>query len=648
MRGIIFSIDTIIALILAISILALFPLSFETSFPEISYQRLSYEAQDILNLLANLKVKDVENKTTIKNLLEKGVLKQEDLNKTLLDLIGSFWFGGNLSIAKNISREVLENLTKGTCFNLTVDNEVIYSSCSTPAKNIAVSYKITSGYEVGKPVSGYIARAWVTKIVKNTTEIIPFYPEGSGWGHPTRILEVSKKFLLPTNVTILNATLFVSIHFGTDKSQAVFTQLRVNGVQKKNDVVWLYLEESSVGGEVTTAAYGYVDVTKEIKAGENEISLEIGTPFYHSHIHPGMRLVVTYSLPQEIAGANKTFKKRYYFDNVEGETGAWAILSFFIPEKAKNANATLHLKIKGIEDSTYRGINTTDISIYINSGQPFYIDGVNDPENSLLYCKRIRYYYCERDLSASRDVDLTFNITNRLINGTNVVAVYFNSYSDYHWGDEDAEIYSDPIDDPNNSSYVEVYYELEEAPFGYGEIDLTKEVLFGGEAENPKTFSFNLTEARSRIIESFTHIAQGFSSMLEVNATFNGLPWKKVFVSPAVRAVPEAAYIPPTIWSVGLNYIKMRDFQPGGSTSPGNYILPWTSFEYTYLVKGLVGYGSVFNSSQLAIEDAKNRLITQIGAEGINATDIQVDSKSVAGIRWLWGPSLFKIIAWSS
>jgi hypothetical protein len=536
---------------------------------------------------------------------------------------------------------------------LTADDEVIYSSCNTPAKSIAVSHKIASGYEVGKPVTGYVARSWATKVIKNTTRVLPFYPEGSGWklapGGYGGTLDVEKHFLLPDEITVLKATLFVSIHFGTDKAKAKFVDLRVNDVQKKGDVVWLYLEESSVGVEVSTAAYGTVDVTKEIRGGENTIRLRIGTPkFYHAHIHPGMRLIVTYSLTSEVAAAGKVFLRRYYFDNVEGRTGAWSIISFFVPEGAKNVNASLHLEIKDIEDSTYFGINTTDIAIYINSEEPFYKDGVNDPAEWPWYCYKIRDYYCYRDLGEDFDMELIFNITERLINGTNIVATYLNSYGDLHWGDDSVIIYSDPIENPEDSSYIEVYYELEEVPFGYGEIDLTKETLFESEPENPKTFEFNVTQPRSKIISSFAHVAQGFSSMLEVNATYDDEPWSTVFISPAIRATPEAVYISPKIWKVGTNYIRMRDFQPWGSTSPGNYILPWSSFEYTYIVKALVSYGDVFASETLAIEDAIQRLIEQLGGEEISAEEIQTDTKSIAGIRWLWGPSLFKLVAWES
>ncbi|MFH8119699.1 MAG: hypothetical protein QXS37_02750, partial [Candidatus Aenigmatarchaeota archaeon] len=494
--------------------------------------------------------------------------------------------------------------------------------------------------ELGKPVSGYVARAWATKVRKNTTQIIIFYPEGSGW--TANRLEIMKKFTLPKNITIYNATLYVSIHFGTSKSQAQFEQLKVNDVQKKNDVNWLYLQEEAYGLEITTAAYGVVDVTNEIQPGDNSIYLVIGTPNYHSHIHPGMRLIVTYSLTQELSTGNKSFKKRYYFDNVIGRTGAWSMISFYIPENAKNATAILHLKALEVDDTKdLFGRNSSDVIIYFNSGEIFYKDGYCSSQNCYPLCSLSDIYYRNCQKVGVMNPDISLNLTNKLRFGTNVVSVYLNSYGDVHWGNQKAVIYSDPLNDPEGSSYVEVSYEMEEPTFNYGEIDITKEMLFGGNASNPKTFNFSLNSSQMNVIEAFVHIAQGFSSM--VNASINNF-W--IFTSPSLRVVPENVYVHPKKLIVGSNSIELVDFQEGGSISKTNYILPWSSFEYTYLVKGLVGYGSVFNSSQLAIEDAKQRLISQMGGEGIKPEEMQVDSQSIHGVRWLWGPSLFKILVW--
>jgi hypothetical protein len=133
--------------------------------------------------------------------------------------------------------------------------------------------------------------------------------------------------------------------------------------------------------------------------------------------------------------------------------------------------------------------------------------------------------------------------------------------------------------------------------------------------------------------------------MINVSIQQLNSPKTTVFTSPSSRVVPENVFVYPRL--IGLqNTIEIVDFQPYGGISPTNYILPWSSFEYTYLVKGIVGYGSVFNSSELAMQDAINRLIQQVGSEGIAAENIQTDTQSTQGMKWLWGPALFKVLIW--
>lgn len=587
-----------------------------------------------MNALAYSKVKDNLDLPTVSNLFNKGVLSDENLNESMLELIGSFWFSGNKTIASNITSEFFSDLTD-FCFSLRAENETIYTNCKSKGQVISVTSRLASGYEIGKPVFGYVARAWVTKVVKNTTEIIPFYPEGSGW--TARRLEVTKKFRLPANVTILNATLYVSVHFGTTQTQAQFEQLKVNGIQKKTDVVWLYLQEESHGTEITTAAYGYVDVTNEIVPGDNEIYLVIGTPNYHSHLHPGMRLVVTYTIPQNISQSPTKFSKKYYFDNVVGRTGAWSTLSFYIPENAKSYSVKLHLSLKDIEDTGYLGKNATDILVFVNN-YTVYDDGIT----SGCYYYTGKGYYCERDLISTKDVLITKNITEYVKKGTNIISVYANCYGDIHWGNDEAVIYSDPLIDPISSSYVEVSYELDSPSIRYGEIDITKEILFGGNATNPKNFLFNVSiTPTKRSLETFVHIAQAFSSMTEAYVN-NSL----VFESPSPRAVPENIYIPSTMIRNGTNLITLKDVQPSGGLSITNYFLPWSSVEHRFIVKGIVGYGKVFGNLTEAINDAIDRLLKQVGEEQISASNLQIDKKSVFGLRWFWGPSNFKVIVW--
>jgi hypothetical protein len=125
-------------------------------------------------------------------------------------------------------------------FNLTTDGELVYATpCQTKAKNIAVNYKVASGYEIGKPVSGYVARAWAKKIKsKITQKVFDFNPLGSGWGGQP--FSATKKFKLPTNISIKNGTLYLSIHYGKETGWPGLENIKINGVEKKgNCSIWL-------------------------------------------------------------------------------------------------------------------------------------------------------------------------------------------------------------------------------------------------------------------------------------------------------------------------------------------------------------------------------------------------------------------------
>jgi len=642
MKSIVFSTDLILGLIFSTLLILFTLITFESETEEISISQFNFEANDIMNILSNVKAKEFLN---ISSSLKNSNLSINDLNQPILDLIGSFWFSGNKTLASNITKEIISNLTS-KCFLFIIENETVYNKCNKELKKSTLAFQLASGYQIGKPIQGYIARAWLTKAIKNKTEIIPFYPSGSGW--TGQKFELTKRFSLPSNIRIYNATLFLSIHFGTDKnnvqSGAGFVNLKINGNERKNNVIWLYLEQEGSGSEVTTTAYGYLDVTNLLNPGTNEIYLAILTPNYHSHLHPGFRLIVTYNLTQQISEGEQFFSKRYYFDNVVGRKGSWATLSFFVPENARNISAILNLNIKDVDDTYVSNRNTTDILIFINNNTPFFRDS---PYSD---CIRKSNYFCRRDIARTFDFVQKFNISDKVVKGTNVVSVYVNccdinnNLYDYEWGSGSSSIYSDPVNDPLNSSFVEINYTLPEKLYSYGEIDITRELLFGGEPSNPKTFNYYISENRSRIIDSKVHVAQGFSYMINLTQKHPNGTTFKIFTSPAGRTVPEGVYVFPNTIGIGNNSINIRDFQPDGSTSPRNYILPWSSLEYTYLVKGLVGYGNVFPTLEDAINDAINRLVTSVGLEGISAADIQTDSQAVGGIQWMWGPALFKLI----
>ena len=67
---------------------------------------------------------------------------------------------------------------------------------------------------------------------------------------------------------------------------------------------------------------------------------------------------------------------------------------------------------------------------------------------------------------------------------------------------------------------------------------------------------------------------------------------------------------------------------------------------YSIAVNGIVGYGNVFNSSELAIEDARQRLRNKVAKYNITALDIITDTEAMENVPSLWGPAIFEIRVW--
>lgn len=193
-KGIIFTLDMLIGLImLVIIVISMRSNKFESTLPEKKYQRISMISNDITATLSNLKVDEARYSPTINNMINLGVIKTEDLNKTVLDIITSFWYAGNASIAGNISFELLDNITttSGTCVAITVDDQPIYSSCNTSAKgDVSITSRIETGYEVGRPTYGYVARAFLTGIKSKLNSQYVYFGGYEGDGNLTKILQL--------------------------------------------------------------------------------------------------------------------------------------------------------------------------------------------------------------------------------------------------------------------------------------------------------------------------------------------------------------------------------------------------------------------------------------------------------------------------
>ncbi|MEM5828139.1 MAG: hypothetical protein QW197_01375 [Candidatus Aenigmatarchaeota archaeon] len=650
MKLISFSLDIVLSLIIfsfALIIFNYYLFSGNVGFKNIeiyqSQPQTKNYASEILNSLINTKLKEVLYLNFSFN------VDENDLEKSLAEIISSLYVSGIYSnnqtlknYAKEIAEKFLNEISKNYCIELRIVNESIYKNCNNYSSIVQSDSAFISGLEYGKPIKGYIARAWLTQYRKNTTKIIDFIISGSGWkviANNGGDFEYYKNFYIDPDIKIYNATLFFSMHVGNIRTEtALFKRVSINNCELRNSVLnnIIYSQCEGTSTETNCAIFSIIDVTNCIKNGNNEIVIVAGAPqSYHAHIHPGFKLSLFINVPESLKEGSKEFKQRIYFDRIVGRTGAWLIMPFFIPENAIFYNASLYLKVLNVEDSYIKNVNTSDIIIFLNSKNPIYKDGNDSIDvwypQTPYYCNNIDYrnYYCNRYFASSKNINITMNITQYLIKGTNTLSIYINSFGDFHWGKDFAEI--------SNESYIDIYYILNESNLKYGEIEISKEIIFGGKPENPKTYYYNRSE--EKISSAFIHLVQGFSSM--INASINNISF---YLSPSPRAVPSHFYLYPNLIKFGNNTIRLTDIQPSGSISPSNYILPWTSLEINYIVKGLVGYGNVFENQSLAIEDAIKRLKNQIG--NIEISNVQIDTEDVYGIRWLFGPEILKIIVW--
>ncbi|HDN74373.1 MAG TPA: VWA domain-containing protein, partial [Archaeoglobus sp.] len=326
LKGFIFTMDAIVAITIAIAMLATVAyMGFESIYPEKGYEELTYIADDIMNALTYLKVKEVKDKPTIRRLIEKKILSDADLEKSVLDLIGSFWYAGNASIAENISREVLEGIVDDICLNLTLENQTIYSSCNTQPKELVVSSRMETGYEAGRPVYGYIARAFLVSIRGKKDSSYVYFGGYEGDGNITKILT------LPSFDTILEA--YMELDVGSN-----FT-LWING-----NYSGFYVNGSAGGGFMRADKWVICNLTyrpencSSFKEGENVITLNFTGN--ESYVGGGF-IRVTYNTTElaPIVNVNST---RYRFPGIQGLINLYS--SFYVPGNLTSMSVHLHYR----------------------------------------------------------------------------------------------------------------------------------------------------------------------------------------------------------------------------------------------------------------------------------------------------------------
>lgn len=355
MKGQVFSLEAI----LAISLLVIFAIvvSFigTTSFVQHqTYERFHYLAQDSLELLTKTKVSYVVDKfPAIKDLKDQGILREEDMDKSLLDVIGSLWVNGTeeaKNMAKNITESIL-NLTipENLGYEVSMDGTSL-ANRSKPVKSLlSVSKTTVSGYAVGKPVEGYTARAYLEKILGKNTASYFYFGGFVGQGNITAII---RDIPLDANIS----SIYIEGTFGSNFT--LYVNKTFCGIFNKTSSGYF-----AVDSFVINESNGQHCLNQINKGYGNETAFDINftSPDINEQFIGGGYIKVTYDTT-EFASPRKNVY-RYYFPGIYGLINLYD--SFYLPGTLDETNGMrIHLHY-------YSNLTTPDgigIEMFLNIG----------------------------------------------------------------------------------------------------------------------------------------------------------------------------------------------------------------------------------------------------------------------------------------
>jgi hypothetical protein len=189
-RGFLLSLDALVAISLLVMIsMFLVGLSYTYSSPDLRYQRYYYAGKDVVNLFEQTRMDSVSFLPVVQDYLARGVLDEEDMNRTILDVVGSFWAAGNQSYAENLTSGIVNAILSNTAygFEILMNGESIYQNGSLDPDYVTRLTTIVSGYEKDKPVNGYVAKVYMTKVRKTGMDF-SYFGGYVGDGNVTRLI----------------------------------------------------------------------------------------------------------------------------------------------------------------------------------------------------------------------------------------------------------------------------------------------------------------------------------------------------------------------------------------------------------------------------------------------------------------------------
>lgn len=612
-KAIFFSTDALIALMIIF-------LSVAVVYPVIKYSVHKQDtSSDIVKILSSLKIGEINN-SYIKGLIANGEIK--NLNNSILEQIGEF-YALDIGKARTLANSVFSNLNTTENLGLWYGDDLIASinsSAYETAQNVEIERQTISGIEKGKASKGYVAKAWLKKILSK---------ESSLFVRGDMICGAYTKYSWGD-------------YCGSTTNNITY-EINISNNSKIEDAIWLaegswinqysklYINNNKVF-DGTINYYKILNVTSYLTPGKNQAVFysTSGGDDGASHI------VIDYSTPEL-----QTFsqQKRFPFNIVKTKSILHYEKSIFIPTSISSMNVTIN--------------SSRDVTLSFRKGAKTILIGKKYPKNNTVFFS---------------NGEISSNLTLNGISYSDLSNEYLFFILDI--GKDNPG--QDTILGGNSYTYIS----SAEIEIPYGSIDVNQEIPITKVDRNlQNTFYRYLVWTFYLPVNSVPVLADwqfGWLSLSGVSSQKASANSIVLYNSPPNDYIPAFSRFgytqerAPGVFKTGENNFTLEFGDNYGVSNEASY------GSLTYFIRSYVNYGdakgkarggtrtiqfedgstkqiTIGNSSDAwdpqndSIDDAVNRLLAQLDSDGdgkidviIDQTSLDIESLDVSGVPYIW------------
>ncbi len=413
MKALAFTFDAVFALMIAAAVIPiLVVLTADTSSQQIS-QALALQAEDAMDVVSQLKVRDVAKEPVISDLYMAGYLDDENLNMTLLEFVSELWASNstlNNTVAQNITQQIFGKiLPQALKWSFSIDNEKIVNASGNFTSAATAGRRVVSGFRKGAPSTGYVSSAFLTRIGGKKQSSYYFFGGFVGQGNITvTITDITQN----ANVS----EIYLEMNAGDNATLAL------------NNTVCTTLNVTTGNLSVNNWSITSQSCLSNIMPGqENNITINFSSANLTNHYIGGGYVRITYSTTDLLETENNTI--RYRFPGINGLVNLYD--SFYVPGNitAMNANITLQ---SGQNYTTMLLIGNVTVLNHTGTGQEASINISNSTFAQLFAEKNITFLDMS-SVTVPLRMYIAANITGGTLNGTADIILITDTSGSMAW-----------------------------------------------------------------------------------------------------------------------------------------------------------------------------------------------------------------------